>query len=131
MSARPTIFGDTLLAVSKKEGGNRPIAVGYVWRRLAAKVACKHIMDRGAALLAPCQSLLGFGVRGGVEAAVHAARRFIANLQPGKRFLKIDFKNAFNTIRRDIILEAVAEYFPELLTFANIYIIRPERSDIW
>ena len=74
-------------------------------------------MDRGAALLAPCQ--LGFGVRGGVEAAVHAARRFITNLKPGKLFLKIDFKNAFNTVRRDIILEAVAEYFPELLTFAT------------
>ena len=46
-------------------------------------------------------------------------RRFIANLQPGKLFLKIDFKNAFNTVRRDIILEAVAGYFPELLTFAT------------
>ena len=82
---RPIIFGGILLAISKKGGGVRPIAVGYVWRRLAAKIACKHIMDRGAALLAPCQ--LGFGVRGGVEAAVHAASRFIANLQPGKLFL--------------------------------------------
>src|SRR5207245_9134378 len=32
--------------------------------------------------------------------------------------VKIDFKNAFNTLRRDVILEAVAEFTPDLLPFA-------------
>ena len=34
-------------------------------------------------------------------------------------FVKIDFKNAFNTLRRDSILEAVAKHFPERLAFAQ------------
>jgi len=36
----------------------------------------------------------------------------------GKLFIKVDFRNAFNTVRRDAILEAVAKHFPELLHFA-------------
>ena len=84
---RRTLFGGTLLALAKKGGGVRPIAVGYVWRRLAAKVACNHVSERGADLLAPIQ--LGFGISGGVVAAVHAARRFASSLQPGKLLLKM------------------------------------------
>jgi len=61
----PTIFGANLLAISKKGGGVRPIAVGYVWRRLTAKVVCSHVKDRSLALLAPRQ--LGFAVKGGAE----------------------------------------------------------------
>src|SRR5208282_5436515 len=53
------------------------------------------------------------------EAAVRAARRYIDNMEDGQVFVKIDFKNAFNTLRRDSILEAVSKYFPELLPFAS------------
>jgi len=66
-----------------------------------------------AAHLAPSQ--LGFGIAGGEEAAVCAARRYIDNMTPGQVFVKI----AFNSLRRDSILEAVAKYFPELLAFAQ------------
>jgi len=38
---------------------------------------------------------------------------------PGQVFVKIDFQNAFNTLRGNLILEAVAKYFPELLVFAQ------------
>jgi hypothetical protein len=47
--ARGTLFGATLLAIAKKTGGSRPIAMGYVWRRLAAKVACNYIRVPNAA----------------------------------------------------------------------------------
>jgi hypothetical protein len=65
---RGTIFGANLIASSKKNGGVRPIAVGHVWRRLAAKVPCNNAKDSSATLLAPRQ--LVFGVPGGAEAAV-------------------------------------------------------------
>ena len=52
-SVRGALFGATLLAIAKKTGGIRPIAVGYVWRRLAAKVACNYIKVASATLLAP------------------------------------------------------------------------------
>jgi len=51
-----------------------------------------------ASLLAPKQ--LGFGVPGGAEAAIRAARRYLDNMQQGQLFLKIDFRNVFNALRR-------------------------------
>jgi Reverse transcriptase (RNA-dependent DNA polymerase) len=114
-SVRGTLFGANLLAIAKKKGGIRPIAVGYVWRRLAAKVACSYVKEAGAALLSPRQ--LGFGVPGGAEAAVRAARRHVDSMTSGQLLIMTDFRNAFNTIRRDAILEAVPKHFPELLSY--------------
>ena len=116
-SVRVSLFGANLLAISKNNGGIRPIAVGYVWRRLAAKVACNHARELSTTLLAPHQ--LGFGISGGAEAAVRAARCYLENMASGNLFVKVDFRNAFNTVRRDAILEAVAKHFPELLPFAT------------
>ena len=65
LPVRGALFGATVLAVTKKQGDIRPIAVGYVWRRLAAKVACSHVKVASASLLAPRQ--LGFGVFGGAD----------------------------------------------------------------
>ena len=55
----------------------------------------------------------------GVEAAVHAARTYLCNLQPDQVIMKIDFKNAFNSIRRDKMMLAVEEFIPELLPFIH------------
>ena len=123
LPVRGALFGATLLAIAKKQGGIRPIAVGYVWRRLAAKVACNHVKIACSSMLAPRQ--LGFGVPGGAEAAVRAARRFLDNMHHDQLFLKIDFRNAFNTLRRDAILEAVVKHFPELLPYATSTISSP------
>jgi hypothetical protein len=114
---RPILFGGSLTALNKKGGGVRPIAVGYVWRRLAGKVACGSVREAAVTLLAPRQ--LGFGVSRGCEGAVHAARRYADNLLPDQVMLKLDFKNAFNTIRRDAMLEAVALHFPKLYRFVE------------
>ena len=116
-AVRPILFGGALTALQKNSGGVRPIAVGYTWRRLAGKVACRRVSERAASILAPRQ--LGFAVPGGAEAAVHATRRYLLNMPHGHVFLKIDFTNAFNTLRRDVILEAVARHFPELLPYAS------------
>ena len=93
---RPLFFGASLIALAKKDDGVRPIAVGCTLRRLAAKVASLKVRDEMAALLAPHQ--LGYGVRGGAEAAVHAARLYVRDLEQ-RCVLKLDFKNAFNTLR--------------------------------
>ena len=96
---RHVFCGASLSTLSKKDGGIRPIAVGCTLRRLVAKAACSAVRDRVTECLAPLQ--LGFGVKQGAEAAVHAARCYIRNLGPGEALLKIDFANAFNTINRD------------------------------
>jgi len=112
---RPILFGASLTAITKQAGGIRPIAVGYIWRRLSGKLVCNHVSTRMAALLSPRQ--LGFGVKGGAEAGVRAARRFVTNHPTNKVMIKIDFRNAFNTLRRDVIMEAVKENIPEVLNY--------------
>ena len=58
----------------------RPIAVGCTFRHLVAKVAGRKIGDEMGELLAPQQ--FGFGVSGGSEAAVHAARIYFCVILP-------------------------------------------------
>ena len=72
------IFGGSLIALSKKSGGIRPIAIGYAWRRLAAKCANTYVIAELADYFSPIQ--LGVGVPGGCEATVHATRRFAEHI---------------------------------------------------
>ena len=90
---RPVFCGASLCAISKKDGGIRPIAVGCTLRRIVAKSACSAVRDRVAESLAPLQ--LGFGVKQGAEAAAHDTRCYVSNLGPGQALLKVDFSNAF------------------------------------
>ena len=64
-------------------------------------------------LLAPRQ--LGYGVKLGAEAVVHAACHFLQNAPRDQVFLKLDFENAFNCLCRDTMLKAVKELAPSLL----------------
>ena len=116
-SIRPFFFGANLTALQKNDGGIRPIAVGCTLRRLVAKVAGSRVMEEMSELLAPWQ--LGYGVKGGAEAAVHATRLYMSELDPTKAVLKLDFRNAFNSIRRDKMLRAVLELAPGLFHYAH------------
>ena len=116
-SIRPFFFGANLTALLKKQGGVRPISVSCTLRRLVAKVAGSKVMEEMGDLLAPQQ--LGFGVKGGAEAAVHALRLYLCDPNPGKAVLKLDFQNAFNSICRDKMLDAVREHVPELHPFIH------------
>ena len=71
---RPLFSDVSLLALHKKTGEVWPIAVGCTLHCLVAKIASRLVRDEITSLLGPKQ--LGFGVRDGAEAAVHAARRF-------------------------------------------------------
>ena len=85
----PILFGGRLLALAKKDGGIRPIALGSVWRRLASKCASTYAIRTTRDLLAPRQ--VGVGVPGGAEASVHASRRFIDSLKTNQFFFQIRF----------------------------------------
>ena len=56
---------------------------------------------------------------GRAEALVHAARLYLLRMDSSRAFVKLNFKNAFNSIRRDMVLQAVAEHCPELLALAT------------
>ena len=101
----------------EKSGGVRPIAVGCTLRRLVAKVAGFMVVEDMVALLAPRQ--LGYGVKCGAEAAVHAARKFLSNMDPECAFVKLDFRNAFTSIRQDCMLQAVCDLAPTIYPFVH------------
>ena len=117
MPVREIFFGGRLIAHEKKDGGIRHIAAGYTLRRRAAKCANSHVIKRRSEELQPVQ--VGAGVPGGAEAAGHAVRRLV-NLMPDDHVLvKLDFTNAFNTVRRYLILISIANKAPELYRFVH------------
>ena len=109
-TVRPYFFGASLIGLGKKDGGVRPIAIGGTLRRLVAKCAVLLIKEDIGSLLFP--TLLGFGTCRGVKGAVHGARNYLSNLEDGKLLLKLDFRNAFNSIQRDKMLEATLAMSP-------------------
>ncbi|OXA43090.1 LINE-1 retrotransposable element ORF2 protein [Folsomia candida] len=114
----PIFYGASLTALLKKTGGIRPVAVSNVWRRLLAKIVANRITPNLREYLAPHQ--LGVGVKGGSEAGAHAARIFFnASHQTPQAFLKMDFRNAFNEIRRDVLLNIIKEKYPEYFPFIS------------
>ncbi|KAJ8721909.1 hypothetical protein PYW08_004311 [Mythimna loreyi] len=114
----PFLYGASLFALEKKDGGVRPIAVGSVFRRLTAKLACRAVKEDMARYLQPHQ--LGFGTRLGCEAAIHATRSFVMNPENEDSIvLKLDIRNAFNTLERDVLLSEVKEKIPSLYPFLH------------
>ena len=84
--------------------------MGSTLHHLVAKVACGMVRPDMMDLLAPCQ--LGFGM-GGIEAAVHAARRYIHHPPPGHAVIKL----AFNSVCRDKMLNSVQDFAPTIYPF--------------
>ena len=101
--------------------------MGLTLRRLVAKVANTRGLMSCASVLAPAQ--LGVGTKGGAASLVHSARQYLQRMDDTRAFVKLDFSNAFNSIRRDAVLEAVAEHVPDLLPFANSVYGSP--SQLW
>ena len=119
-SIQPILFGANLIALNKKEGGIRPIAVGQILRRLAAKCASVHMMKSMEIVLAPRQ--FSYGTSLGCEAAVHAARCYVESISSAsnKLMLMLDFKNSFNSLRRDKMLQYVIKFAPAFFPFCAI-----------
>ena len=109
-------FGANLIALSKPDGGIRPIAVGMTLRRLASKVIMEKLSPRNKELFWPHQ--VGVGAKLGAEIAVHSVRKFIGSPTSSDLVcLKTDFSNAYNTLRRDIVLEDVLESVPQIFSY--------------
>ena len=117
---RDLFFASNLIALRKKDGGIRPIAIGNVFRRLASKIIAKKVIPLVSAEFKPIQ--LGVGVPGGCEAAVHAFRSLIESetTSSDKNLIaiKLDMRNAFNSIRRDHILEVCLRRTPSVYPLA-------------
>lgn len=110
----PHFYGARLIALYKKDVGIRPIAIRATFRRLVAKLGCSYMIENLLCDFKPHQ--MGFGVKGVCEAAVHATRTFL--IDPDFEILvKIDVANAFNSAARDIMLQKVKTFVPDLYPF--------------
>ena len=106
-----------LTPLKKKSGGVRPIASGEVLRRLVSKVLCTHFRAEFVQLLSPVQ--LGVGVPRAAEQITHRLQALLSQLPEVERFvLQVDVRNAFNSLSRCHILNAIQDRIPPLLQWA-------------
>jgi hypothetical protein len=73
------LYGSSLSALHKKDGGIRSIAIGNCLRRLTSKLACFQSRNIVNSYLSPHQ--LGVATKLGCEAAIHTTRTFVNNDQ--------------------------------------------------
>ena len=121
----PNLFGGNLTVLVKKSDGIRPIAIGYTWRRLAAKCANYYAMNRLGDYFAPIQ--LEVGISGGCASAIHATLCFMESMPNEFVIAKLDFTNAFNNLRQDAMLEAVYKTVPEIYKFCHLSYSQPTK----
>ena len=116
----PWLAGAPLTVLRKKDSGVRPIAVGEVLRRLTSRICCSAVRPRLVDILIP-YGQVGVGVKGGLEAAIHATRCCLHHYgsDPDLCLLKLDMRNAFNECDRSVFLEKVKACLPELYGWAQ------------
>ena len=98
----------------------RPKAVGETFRRLVAKCLAFKLSLQASSFLEPYQ--LGVKTRGGCEAIIHGAHAILSDSSlhsNDKWLLQDDFRNAFNTMDRGVMLSEVRKNLPGLSAFAE------------
>jgi len=123
----PWLCGAQLMALPKKDGSCRPIAVGEVFRRLAAKTLCTAYRAQATSYLWPLQ--IGVAQPLGTEVGLQVARQWCLrnSNSPNKVFVKLDFANAFNTIDREFFLKEVRDHMPGLAAWADFCYSSPSK----
>ncbi|GJX80911.1 putative reverse transcriptase domain-containing protein [Tanacetum coccineum] len=124
----PKTLGEYIASVPltplvKPGGGIRPIAVGTIWRRLISKVSVVligHSLD---------DLQFGVGVSGGGEVILHAVNRLIEGRRDdvGLSMLLVDFKNAFNLVDQDVMLQEVRLRCPAISRWVKFCYSHPTR----
>lgn len=89
-----------LVAVPKRKGGVRPVAMSEVILKLAARIALEQCAGLGS------EWKHQFGLRkGGAEMAVHEVRK---HLREGKTVYALDATNAYNAVHRSAFFRRLA-----------------------
>ncbi|KAL0246327.1 hypothetical protein GEMRC1_007539 [Eukaryota sp. GEM-RC1] len=100
-----------LLALSKPNGGVRPIAVSELFPRIVARFLVKKLNSD----VFRKSGQFGVSCPNGSEAIVHYLRSLRFS-HPSSRIISVDIRNAFNCVDRIQMLKAVKQ-FPDLLPF--------------
>ena len=113
------LAGGVSIALQKSQTAIRPLACGDPIRRLVGKCFCVVGKDDIAETFRGMN--YGVGCRGGVEVVAHSLRDVLQKHREGSNLalLKIDFKNAFNLIKREHFVDAVNKLFPALTPWTD------------
>ena len=124
-SARDYILASRLVALVKPSGGIRPVAIGELFFRVAAKYMNDRMKKVASDLLAPHQYAVGESA--GCERIVHSLRHHLSDVTNPMAVLKLDFKNAFNNIDRAAILHTLynTPELSDLYRIANFAYAQP------
>ncbi|KAL0213709.1 hypothetical protein P9112_005893 [Eukaryota sp. TZLM1-RC] len=97
-----------------KPDGIHPIAVGESLSRLLASIVFDRVKDKASTFLNPHQ----FGIKtiDGASVAAIASDTFFS-AEENNFIFNLDFKNAFNSVKREAIFEVIKSDFPELSSF--------------
>lgn len=124
---RGLLTSSTLIALSKPQGGIRPIAIGDAWLRLITRMlmrldpclAAGHNPSIASESVLNYVSEYQYGVNTpcGVEMVVHQVRELVACHPQALAVLDLDYRNAFNLVERPAIAAALVEFAPHWLPF--------------
>ena len=122
-------LGARVFALRKPNGKLRPVACGSVLRRLAARAACAAFRED---IRQACGTMLQYAVgrRAGCE-QVHKAIAALTCAAPQSVVLKFDCSNAFNTMPRQLILDAVVARAPGLAWIVCKWLVHPTTHLFW
>ena len=90
--------------------------LGETIRGLAGKLLISKYQNQASNTFLPTQ--LGVGVRGGAEALIHKTRQWLAGAPINHGLLQLDFRNAFNSVSRLHLLQAVEKHCPLFTHYA-------------
>ena len=107
------VAGGVSIALEKSQTAVRPLACGDPIRRLVGKCFC--VAGKDDISNAFKGRNYGVGCPGGVEVVAHSLRDTLQKHKSSKLdLLKIDFRNAFNEVKREHFMKCVSEMFPAM-----------------
>ena len=112
---------NSLLIFIQKENlsGLRPLAIDEPLIRLTSKCINQACSEKVGIRLGPTQ--FGVGIKGGCEFVCHTnsmwVEEILKNLNSNKIIIRLDKKNAFNSIPRAAIRRGILKHCPELLWY--------------
>ena len=111
----PWLAGAPFIALPKKNGSFRPIAVGEVIRHLASRLCCLAVRPQLPDIFLPYNQV-SVDIRGGLEVAVHSLHQGLSGWgsEADLCCIKIDMHNAFNECNRSTFLHRLHSVLPEL-----------------
>ena len=96
--------------------GVRPIGIGEVLRRIVGKLLIGVIKTDIIDAVGPLQTCAG--LKGGIEAAIHAMREMYER-DNTEGILLVDAENAFNNLNREVALQNIKQLCPPFYQYLN------------